>query len=397
MKRRDFVKIAAASPLFLKLACSESEKDKKPVFYEDDKSFRYLEASGSYFEIGQKIGEFAKNEINYVFQHRTNWVKRLKEIHASEQGSLYSDKIKKALENVYPQYIEEIKGLAKGAEIDFQTAWALSIKNELFSLKKSEPGCSTIYYKNEGKSWLFHNEDGNKEFKNKMIVAKIHPPSGVSFLTLLYPGIVAGVGPSLNAKGVAQTTNYIGCLKPGIGVPRYFVGRAILEAKSFSQAVEIATSKPRAYPWHHNLLSVKTGAYASVETLPEGTVNITYPEDGLYLHTNHTIGKKTKNYEYQDLDYKNSSSTSRMQALRKLASEIEFPINNPKVCLNWLSSHRNSPYSPCRHPKGDIHGQTLATAFFDSKTKTMRIYKGNPCLAVGKGLFKDYSFDFASA
>ena len=101
---------------------------------------------------------------------------------------------------------------------------------------------------NKDNVWLFQNEDGHAAYGDLMFVVKVSPPSGVRFISLVYPGIITGNGPSLNSRGVIQTTNYISSTKSEIGIPRYVIGRAILEANDAKEAVEIATMQPRAYP-----------------------------------------------------------------------------------------------------------------------------------------------------
>jgi hypothetical protein len=47
--------------------------------------------------------------------------------------------------------------------------------------------------------------------------------------------------------------------------------------------------------------------------------------------------------------------------------------------LELLSSHEGAPYSPCRHPEGDVSGATLGTALFDVAEGRRRLYVSNPC------------------
>jgi len=398
MKRRQFLKITAASPFLFTLSCTEKKDIHKELSDGNPKAFDYLEVKGSYKEIGLQIGKRLQSAIHRILDERYDWINNLMNISTSAEGSIYSNQLLKIATNIYPQYIQEIEGMAEGADIDFHKMWVMTIKNELTSFSNlesvaiREPGCSTIFYQDENKTWLFHNEDGDKVYHNRMLVLKAVPPSGVSFITLVYPGIIAGVGPSINNRGICETTNYIGCKKPYKGIPRYFLGRAVLEAKNLAEALQITTSEPRAYPWHHNIIALNSNIYASVETLPDGTIEVNYPGDGVYIHTNHTLGKKTQNYPAQDLNYKNTSSIPRMEALRHLISNTKLPANNPEKFMRFLSSHKNKPYSPCRHPAGDVRGQTLATAFFDQQQKTMRIYKGNPCKAMMNENYSEYSF-----
>jgi len=213
-----------------------------------------------------------------------------------------------------------------------------------------------------------------------MFTIKVTPPSGVSYISMVYPGTITGNGPSLNSRGIVQTTNYIGSTKSEIGLPRYVIGRAILEARDLEEAIQIATFEPRAYPYHHHLASFDEKRYASVETIP-GSSEAKYPDE-IYFHTNHLLFEKTKDYQFQDQEYKNRSSLSRYTVINEKINQIEHNNFRPDSMLSILSSHKKKPYSPCRHPQKDILGQTLGTAFFDINEERFYLYKGNPCEAV---------------
>jgi len=213
-----------------------------------------------------------------------------------------------------------------------------------------------------------------------MFVVKVSPPSGVRFISLVYPGIITGNGPSLNSRGVIQTTNYISSTKSEIGIPRYVIGRAILEANDAKEAVEIATMQPRAYPYHHHIGSMTDQSYFSVETVPEKS-QVKEPK-GLYFHTNHLIFEKTKAYKYQDAAYIKVSSLSRYSVIEDELKRLDISKVTSDDFLEIVSSHQNAPYSPCRHPQGSVRGLTLATAFYNLQTGMFRLYKGNPCSAV---------------
>lgn len=393
MKRREFLKSAGAASLVL-TGCVKLDKKPAKLRYlpPRENSFAFLEVTGDYREIGFQIGKYFKTNIETVQKRLPGWLDRLLKISSTSEGGKFSEALMKALDAKFPHLLEELRGMAEGASMDFDSMWAMSIKSELDALSKREnPGCSTVFYSAGGKNWLFHNEDGSREYADQMFVLKANPPSGVSYFAFVYPGFITGVGPGINSAGVIECTNFIGCNNPQIGVPRYFLGRAILEAESLDAALEIAQTTPRAFPWHHNLASWKEKKYASIETLPDGTIEIRRPK-GIYIHTNHTTGEKTKDYEFQDLQYANSSSVSRYEVLTRKVAAQTGEIEKPETVLKWLASHEQAPYSPCRHPKGDISGETLGTAFFDLDKATMRLYKGNPCEAMKSGRFADYGF-----
>jgi hypothetical protein len=282
----------------------------------------------------------------------------------------------------FPRLIEELEGMAEGLEIDFMNLFAFNCRSEIRMLQEP-PGCSTLALRDGDRAILAHNEDGNDLNIGRMFVARVTPPGGVTFLAFVYPGLLPGNGPGFNDRGVAQTTNYIQPRMVAEGVPRYFISRAILEARSLDEAVELATSGPRAFPFHHNLVSLDEGRILSVETAawPEQVHDIVEVE-GFYIHTNHFLHPAMTEADgdgNRPYDAPYVSSTTRMEVLSSAVEERGEPSDVDGM-LGLLSLHAGKPYSPCRHPEGDVRGVTLGTAVFRSPGKTMTLYHGNPCM-----------------
>jgi len=391
MDRRRFLKLSLLTPFYFQYAFSDEVRIKKKSEKRSAGYFDFLEVDGSYREIGYQIGKRFGRNIRTIIQRRKEWHDNLMRIFATRRGKILSNELMRLTRKHFPQFLDELSGMAEGAGMDFKALWVMSVKSELGALEKENPGCSTIFYKTKNTLWLFQNEDGHVAYLDQMFIVKVHPPSGVSFLSLVYPGILTGNGPSMNSRGIIQTTNYIGSVKAAIGLPRYVIGRAILEAESLEEARQIATMQPRAYPYHHNIAGIREQRYLSVETTP-AVFQVKEPE-GIYYHTNHLLFEKTKNYRNEDLSYKNSSSMSRYTVLQKtLKKTVQQEKLLPEDFLAVLSSHENSPYSPCRHPQGEVKGQTLGTAFFDISRGILRLYRGNPCQAVPGHFSRDFKF-----
>ncbi|MBW2277840.1 MAG: hypothetical protein JRF63_10130, partial [Deltaproteobacteria bacterium] len=107
---------------------------------------------------------------------------------------------------------------------------------------------------------------------------------------------------------------------------------------------------------------------------------------GLFIHTNHLVFDSMKD-EVQDAEYVSSSSTTRWDLLSRWKAGVTDPSSlTVDQLLEQLAMHEGKPYSPCRHPEGDVHGFTLGTAVFEAPAGSFRLYKGQPC----QQLFKDY-------
>jgi predicted choloylglycine hydrolase len=359
------------------------------------KSFALLEISGNYREIGYAIGSMFKREIQLIFSKRNRWFQRIR-AYAEQDPDNLAQHLLIHTETHYPHLVDELRGMANGAEIPFSNLFLLNIHAEISArmtaLTETEnPGCSTIYWDSDNEKQLFHNEDGHEAYQGLMFMVKATLPSGVSVLTLTYPGFLMGNGPALNNHGVFQTTNFISSKECRIGIPRYFLGRAALEAKSLEEAITIVTRPERAFAYHHNLGSMSEKRIYSVEVTPD-SYQIIEPAH-LYIHTNHLLLDRTRNFP-QNREYVLTSSMSRYKVISE--SLKNFPHARKIIITkipDILSSHEQSPYSPCRHPRGPVKGITLATAVIDLTKSTISIYRGNPCHSFGNQNLTEYSLE----
>lgn len=390
MKRRRFLKNLVAGPLIIKNLAASTEIFPRGHISATPKNFEFLEVSGSYEQIGFQIGRHFGKNIRGIIEKRKKWHSRLLSLLATPENRLYADELLRLSKTHFPHIVQEITGMANGAGIDFNSLWAMCIKSELQAREETPPGCSTIVYRNHKNLWLLHNEDGHLAYRDLMFLVKVKPPSGVDFMALVYPGIITGNGPALNNRGVIQTTNYISSTKSEPGIPRYIIGRAILEAKNLNEAVELATIEKRSYPYHHNLASFDDRRYLTLETVP-GTTHLFEPT-ALYFHTNHLLHEKTGKYQFQDPKYVARSSMSRYKVIGEKLKQLDLQQVKPHHLLEILAAHQNAPYSPCRHPAGEVSGLTLGTAFFDIEKGIFRLYRGNPCQAVPQNNFVDLGF-----
>jgi len=377
MDRRTFCRLSLAAPLALEALAAEALAEpplpRLPVF----------EISGGYREIGAAIGRHFRDRIRAVLERRRAWLQNLLDTLSSPRGRRLSDELRRATRTHFPHLVEELEGMAEGAGLHRRAIWAIAIKSELEAVAEDTPGCSTLFLQNKRGAWLAHNEDGHVAYLGEMGVVRVAPPSGVRFVAMVYPGTLTGNGPCLNDRGVVQTTNYIGTTRPRPGVPRYVISRAILEASSLDEARQIATVTPRAHPWRHNLAGFTDGQYLSLETVPGKAHE--RRAGGLYIHTNHLLHPETSDYPDENEEYKAGSSMSRYRVLTELARKRSAEDLGPDDLLAMLSSHRSAPYSPCRHPAGEVEGQTLGTALYDLRLGSFLLYSGNPCRAVPQG------------
>jgi predicted choloylglycine hydrolase len=336
-----------------------------------------VEARGTHREIGRQIGTIMREAILEYFECSRDYP-ACREYARSNGRGLAG--LLACAQRRFPDLVEELEGMAEGLDIPFTDLFAYNCRSEISMLTRAA-GCSTLALCENGRVILAHNEDGDDTNVGRMFIARVMPPSGIEFISFVYPGLLPGNGPGFNSRGIVQTTNYIQPKRITGGVPRYIVGRAVLEARSLDEAVALASVEGRAFPWHHNLVSLSEGRILSVETFP-GRHHVREIR-GFSIHTNHLIHPEMTSGSAGRPDVPYESSLTRMRVLKNAVARCGTP-STADAMAGLLSMHEGRPYSPCRHPAGEIHGATLGMAVFEGSDPAMTLYHGNPCRRIKK-------------
>jgi hypothetical protein len=350
-------------------------------------TFPLLEVSGEPFDIGFAIGARFASQIRGAFEGNAAWWADFKRFVDAAPAQL-REQFLAAAERHAPDAVAELRGWARGSGVPFDDLLTLNLKCEYGALLDAErakkepdasPGCSTLVL-NDGKRLLVaHNEDGDKANAPGMFMLRVRPTGKPSFLAASYPGILPGNAPWVNDRGVAVTTNFIysKSVRPGVG--RYFLDRLAVQARSADEALAVSRNPDRAYAYHHVIASAPERRVVSIEVTPERE-HVTEIR-GLYIHTNHLLAPALSQ-EAQDLEYVKSSSLTRFEVLTKWKEgHRDLAAIGAGDLVSALSSHEGRPYSPCRHPEGAIRGATLLAVVLDLDRRTVKIFKGQPCLA----------------
>jgi len=347
-----------------------------------EKYFPFFEISAkSHYEFGLKIGSAARIQIRQGLIARKKWLGKLKKFadqKRAQRVALFID----GLDRGFPEYLEELIGMARGAEVDFDLLFLLNLNPELnaMMLSAKEENCSTVLSREGDHIILGHNEDGSEQYLGLMFLLHVELPSGNECFVLCYPGIIPGNGPSINDHGMIHTCNYIGGKDWRQGVPRYFINRAMLDARSMEDAIAIASHPLRAYSQAHNLISLREQQAKMIES----SVNKVVVKDvrGIVARANHYVFKEMKS-EAEHAAYLKRSGP-RLLALSKELEKFAGEKITAEDIRFALGSHRNRPLSPCRHKNKKFKGATLGMFLFDSDASGFRFYFGYPCQNIFK-------------
>jgi isopenicillin-N N-acyltransferase like protein len=211
------------------------------------------------------------------------------------------------LEKLAPRHVEEIRGIAAGAGVDFLDVLALNVRTEinfgLFTdaarqLDIPNDGCTALAWlvpageqqqpPEPPQSWLSQNWDWVAEQGENLIVCHISQPGTElpDLAMVTEAGIIGKIG--LNARGVGCCLNAIRCrgVDPA-KLPIHFALRAVLESASREAAAARIEALGVAGSGHI-LVADPTGA-VGLECTSRWVKRLAAGADGRLCHTNHLV------------------------------------------------------------------------------------------------------------
>jgi hypothetical protein len=326
---------------------TQSAASKNPI--------RRIQASGDPFSIGLALGQAAAEDIH----DRVFTTEEFQSLSSHWRGSAYLQQLEDAARSAYPRFIQEIEGIAAGAELDFETLFVWNCRGDLRlpddvspeTLLAAASGCTTVMVPadNDTPAVIAHNEDGAPEFLGHCFWVSVIPDDGPAFDSFMYPGMLPGHTLGVNNAGLVQTINNVRVhdLKPGI--PRHIITRAVLGANSMDAALEILQRDDRASGFHHNLGQAGNQRIVSVEAPATGCQVREITAQA--AHANHLIDEAFKNIP-QSIT---GSSEDRQASADKMIAAGEGP--------ETILFDRETPVYRA-NDAGDDYAQTLSTGIF---------------------------------
>lgn len=214
-----------------------------------------LHVQGSPFEMGYTHGSVLKEKI------RQNIQNHLKNPSLSDDAKLkvqaFSSKIPSILPHIPVKYIEEMQGVAEGADVPFSDILWLNLFPEMFH-------CCAITAHGEASSdkSLYHarllDYAVGKDLQSSAVLLVVKPASAIPFLSVTYAGFI-GCITGMNEKKISL--GEIGGLGYGKwdGIPMSFLLRSLLEeASTLAEAQQLLSSNKRTCEYYYIIGDGKT-------------------------------------------------------------------------------------------------------------------------------------------
>ena len=332
-------------------------------------SIPVIEARGTYREVGQQIGEKAKTQIGSMLSHLQEDLPQGVSWGDMLVGSrLYFEQSR----ITYPQYIEELVGIAEGAGVPFEDVF-LAMCEELWEDAAWQRGCTDMAARGpatrDGSTLIAHTNDLMPESRENLVILKVQSGDEPEFLGVSSGAV--GISAGFNAAGISLTGNQLdqNDIKPG--VPRLLVVRAILGSQYLSEAMEHCLLPVRASSYN-NVIADVNGEVYSMEGSATDCVPI-YIEGDILAHSNHYLSPSMRKFEAETGGLGNS--VYRYNRAMRLLRE-NFGQLTPMLFQRLLADHAGYPTSICKHGLESI---TVFSIIIQVEQLRAWIGVGNPC------------------
>ncbi|HKJ38832.1 MAG TPA: C45 family peptidase [Anaerolineales bacterium] len=305
------------------------------------KQIPMIEARGTHREVGQKIGQACQAGIRDTLAGLRDdlptgvtWEQML------QQSTRYLEFSRQ----VYPQYVEELEGIAEGAGVPFDEVF-LSMCEELWEAAAWR-GCTDMAARGratkDGTTLVAHTNDLLPRAEEHLVLLKVQAGDEPEFIGISSGGIAISAG--FNAVGISLTGNQLDNNDIRPGVPRLLVVRAILASRYLSEAMDHCLL-PRRASSYNNVLADNNGEVYCMEGSATDCEPIYITED-ILAHANHYVSPAMRHFE-ADRNSIGNSVLRHNRAMRLLREN--YGQLRPKLFQQLLGDHAGYPTSICKH------------------------------------------------
>lgn len=328
-----------------------------------------LHVRGSYRQVGIQIGASMRPLLHSLVQRLRQNVPR---------GLTYDDLLRQGRvflaysREVYPQYVEELEGIAEGADLPLEELF-LRMCEELWEPPLWSRGCTDFAARGratvDGSTLLAHTNDESPDREEGLVILRVQAEDEPEFLGVSLDGL--GISAGFNAAGIALTGNEVSARDVRPGVPRLLIVRAILAARRLGEAMDACLLPQRASNYN-NIIADPWGEVYSVEGSATDYEAL-YIEDDILAHANHYLSPAMRHLEADRNDI--GGSILRYHRAMRLLRE-NFGQLSPERFMALLADHANYPASICKH---GIESVTVFSIIIDVTHLRAWIGRGRPC------------------
>jgi predicted choloylglycine hydrolase len=344
MSIRSLIRIAGA--VFAVIVLFQSSLSAEPRI-EKVGGLRVVYLEGDPYKIGYDLGSLMKDDIVQVYNVYlgdlvyNDWVKKYAILKGA--SAAYGNP-RKAMgqfaQGLVPHipevYIQEMKGLAEGAGLDYREVLNMTAHVDYFAVLMCSTLAATGDATTDGKLIEARNLDwaggSAKELDPLTTVFVYKPDRGHSFVSVLYPGIV-GALTVVNDAQITVELNFSMAKKNATeGFPALLISRHVAQnASSLDEAEALLRQIPRVAGYNIFVTDGKTNEARLIEITSDAIGSMGMDEKGLLGSTNHFITKELAGANVDSSRFSELPSDGRLNRLFEMMNDNYGKIDPAKA------------------------------------------------------------------
>ncbi|MEY4723071.1 MAG: hypothetical protein RLZZ324_584 [Candidatus Parcubacteria bacterium] len=272
----------------------------------------------------------------------------------------------------YPQYIEEVRGIAEGAKLSFEDVFLLTADDEISDLwdKPKKEKCSSAIVSTSRGMFMLHNEDYPPRYHGRLVICHAEPDDAPAFLALTYPYMLAGPSCGLNARGLGFTVDSMNFPPRREGTLSNFVQRDYYSSHEIGDVRRKSAMKDLTASTAVGVAHVSGEAHM-LELSTRGNDQSELGASRFLAHTNHCLSPRIPRAD----ELPRLGSRFRLAVLEHLldgkAEDLSLPALKKSLTTKRLAVTRQI----ARDPHDSV---TLASVVIDLSGKALHVSKRGP-------------------
>lgn len=344
--------------------------------------FPIVKTQGTPNDRGQQYGSRCREMIARVVAFY-RWIFAIKSKLDWDQSLEKAAEFVPVLNDYDSDIMEEIEGIARGADRPVAEIVALNVRTELLFLLATGAGqakasCTSLAAVPPAAehTLLAQNWDWYPQVRDCCVILEEKPQDRPEILHVVEAGIIAKTG--YNSAGIGLCTNALVTANWRVGVPYHAILWRILKSVTMADAIGAVTGPQRASAANY-LIAHAAGEAVNLEAAPQD-LNVIFPQKGIISHANHC---KISNTDIIDLTSAIWPDTiMRDYRAGKILHQYNGHIDASSI-QQVLKDHFDKPNSICTHKDVNLppheHSQTNVSLIMDLTEKSLLIAKGPPC------------------
>ena len=340
-------------------------------------SYPFFEVCGTPYELGRQHGEACREQIHSFLEHSYQSIGESKQ---QDKATLRAraESFMPSIRGFIPDAIEEMKGIAAGANVSLAEVVLLNVRTELtLGDAGLSDGCSSLGFltsRTDNESTIIaQNQDVADWMQDVGVVLRVAPREKPAFIMFTWAGVIGY--PGFNEHGVAFVHNQLYTEGWRVGVSHYPLKRRILECRNLAEVLDIMKTTTFSSAGNYLMVDGENRLVDAEIAAPHG-VGVIEANDDTLAHTNNIRSPELEQFDmFHD---QLPDSAPRCARADQLVSSVDR-VSASDV-MQMMSDHSGYPHSICRHNDGTPESiETVASYVMEPLQGRLNVSYGNPC------------------